>query len=440
MKKSLGLAAAAAIAILAGSIYSEGGTTAYAAPVDRMVAEYGPATYADARSAVERDVAEKRTRLRTAQDSWMARELLAKSLIDRFAYSQDIGDLQEAQLLLNSAMDLAPTPSGPNFTRATLAMQTHNLATAAQMLDREDAAEVPATRAERANHLDMRGDIAFQRGDLGGALAHYRSADDLSPGFGTKLRLAQHTLWTGNPAMARETAEKAFAAAKLDPPRFARMALLMANLSYAQGDIARAGEWVEKAAATIEGDWLVDTYVAQQHFAEGRRDLAITQLGDIAGRTGQPDVMDLLAGFLQSEGRDAEARRWIGRASNAWERKLAASPSAYRLHAAEHYLDFGDPERALELARAEVTARPQGEGIEVLASALIANDRPQAALQILDKALSDGWSSVSLHMARAEALQMTGQRRAATGAERDALALSPQAKSSLRKLIRFGHF
>jgi len=105
-----------------------------------------------------------------------------------------------------------------------------------------------------------------------------------------------------------------------------------------------------------------------------------------------------------------------------------------------HHLDFGDPAIALELAREEVAARPFGEAIEVLASALNANDRPAEALRWLERAEAEGWRAVSLDLARSESLAMLGRDREAKTFLDRAKKINPLAGTEERKLVRFGHF
>ena len=221
---------------------------------------------------------------------------------------------------------------------------------------------------------------------------------------------------------------------------FADAALLMANLSYAQGDLPRAQEWIAAARNEFADYWLADAYAAQTLAATGEGEEAVARLTELAQRTGEPDVIDVLTGVLLHRGEKASAERWSARAGAAWEARMVEAREAYRLHAAEHYLDFGDPARALALAREEVAARPFGEAIEVLASALTATGRPEQALAWLERAEADGWRAVSLDLARSDALEALGQKREARRYLDRARAVNPMAGSEERKLIRFGHF
>lgn len=401
---------------------------------------WGPTDYAGALASADRRVADKRARLDGSPDEWLHQEVLASALFERFRLRGDIDDLNEARSLLDSAMQTAPAPSGPTLTRATVALADHDLSATAKALDRFDRTTPRRTLVDRSEAMAIRGDIAFQQGDVRNAAELYAQADGLSTAPGTRLRLANAALWTGDAEDARKMAEATLETNPMRPLAFARMALLMANFSYAQGDIERAGEWIAAAKDRFDGFWLADAYAAQNHAAEGNYAAAIAQLSTIAQATGEPEVMDTLSGILLYRGQEMAAASWTKRAESAWREKLVESRSAYRLHAAEHYLDFGDPSVAVELAREEVAARPFGEAIEVLSSALTATGKPDQALVWLERAEAQGWRAVSLDLARWEALTELKREDEALKYLERAKQTNPLAGTEERKLVRFGHF
>jgi len=410
---------------------------------DRPIADFaiakGPTTMAAAVAEVDAKVEHRRARLNQAPDEWLRQEMLAISLAERFRLTGDYADIAEAERLLDRAFEVAPQPSGPSLTAASLALTSHGLDTADSMIARYNstAAQLPDQRRQAEA---LRGDILFQRGDIQGAARAYALASPDGLDIAGAMRRANAILWGGQPMEARETAEVGLKGAKLAPSGFARSALFMANLSYATGDIARAGEWVSAANAAFDGFWLADAYAGQQMAAEGDTEASIATLEKLARKNAEPDLIDTLVGILLYEGEEARAAAWTKRASALWDEKLATSRDAYRLHAAEHHLDFGDPAIALELAREEVAARPFGEAIEVLASALNANDRPAEALRWLERAEAEGWRAVSLDLARSESLAMLGRDREAKTFLDRAKKINPLAGTEERKLVRFGHF
>ena len=400
---------------------------------------FGPDTFAAAEDSLDSTVNSKRVLLASEPSSWLRREVLALALIDRYRLDGSLSDLDEARTLLETGLASTPDPAGPSLTRAQHALMLHDLDAADEALARYDRTVVKLPK-ERAAADAMRGDLAFQRGKLDEARAIFSKTHADHPEFGSAARLAQVLLWSGDASEAAAVAEEGFRATSLTPFGSARAALMLANLAYARGDLAAAGEWIGTAQNAFEGYWMVDAYAAQHLAAEGDIDGAIKALTAIVQHTQEPEVIDTLAGMLHHAGREAEARRWASSAGRLWEQKLEAAPDAYRLHVAEHYLDFGDAARALELAREEVAQRPFGEAIEVLASAYLANGQPMKALEWFERAEKSGYRAVSLDMARGEALESIGRDAEAAKFYARARSINPTADGALRKLLRFGHY
>ena len=446
MKKPVRLSlmlCAAAIGVAGIGYAIEGGPAAPAhaevMPGDVAVG-YGGAGMAEAASLADRSVGSMRNRLAAGDAGWLHKEALALALMDRFGLSGDISDANEAAELLDSGLADAPDGSGPTLTRAALAMSFHDLDTAERMLDRFAIAAPRRTQHDRAVALALRGDIAMQRGELGRAQQLYAQAAQMNPALGSGMRVADRALWAGEPAEAARLSGKTLAAQRPEPWHFAKAALHRANIAYASGELDTAGRWIAAADDAFPGYWVAQTYAAQQRAATGAWDEGIADLERIARESGEPEVMDVLAGFLAHRGRTPEAARWSEQARVAWLGKLGEARDAYRLHAAEHFLDFGDASKALELAREEYGMRRSGEVAEVYASALTENGRPQDALKVLAAASKAGWRSVSLDLAYADAHRALGDDDAAARWEDRALELSPLALDPRRKLLRFGHY
>lgn len=436
--KRYAISAAVAAALLIGTGYMLDDSDGSAQATEIKIA-YGPRNFDDAMSFADDRVRSKRHFVEASSGEWLREEMLALALMNRFRLSGDHGDLDEARSLLEAGLGRVVDPAGPSLTRAQLALMLHDLDATSDALDRFDRTVAP-TPAETAAATALRGDIAFQRGNLADAERFYRKANELAPGFGGAARLANTALWSGHIDRATSLARQSFRDTRMTPQDHARGALMLANFQYAKGDLDAAGQWIAEAEKAFKGFWLVEAYAAQQLAAEGDWDQSIDRLRTLARETREPEVIDALVGILRHRGKDAEADRWTAIATKEWDAMLGKSRAAYRLHAAEHHLDFGDPARALSLAREEVAARPFGEAIEVLASAYLANGKPNEALSWLEEAERRGFRAVSLDMARGEVLESLGRSdEAATYYER-AKTLNPEADGDLRKLLRFGHY
>lgn len=401
---------------------------------------YGDKGYRQMVASVDDTVRSRRNRLDASKGGWLHREALAIALMDRFALTGEMADMEEARDLLDTGLADAPVPSGPTLTRAALAMSLHDLSTTSRMIERFALAAPRRTSADRAVAEAFRGDVAMQRGELVRAKQHYEKAAVNSSGVGAGMRQADVALWSGNPPEAARLSEDTLANSRVQPWHFAKAALQRANIAYAAGDLETAGTWIDAANEAFPGFWVFEAYAAQNRASQGEWDEGIAQLEKLAQTTGEPDVIDLLAGMLAHGGRESEAAEWSSRAEIGWKKKLSEGRDAYRLHAAEHYLDFGDVGTALNLAREEYGKRRSGEVGEVYASALTANGRPRDALRVLKDTYRRGWRSVSLDLAHADAHRALGNEDEAERWEARSLELSPLALDPRRKLLRFGHY
>jgi len=137
--------------------------------------------------------------------------------------------------------------------------------------------------------------------------------------------------------------------------------------------------------------------------------------------------MDAVAGVYRAMGDRANSEAWAAKAGAQWERRLAAIPEAAWGHAIDHYLTFGNPARALELARLNAAQRPFGEPLTQLAAAQLANGQPDAALKTIQPVLASKWKSAQSYLVAADAWSMLGRKDDADAARKQALAINPRA-------------
>ena len=102
------------------------------------------------------------------------------------------------------------------------------------------------------------------------------------------------------------------------------------------------------------------------------------------------------------DGKSTLIGRLLHDTKGIYEDQLAAHPEAAAGHALGHYLDFGPADRAVELARANLAARPNAEAHTWLALALLHADRPDEAREHVTAALATPWRSGDLLALAAE--------------------------------------
>jgi tetratricopeptide (TPR) repeat protein len=425
----LGLLLIAALAILIVEPYRAKPATV----PDPLPSSAAPKTYDAALKRLDDGLDAARDQLRIQGDEWLVQERVANAALARARLTGSFDDYAAAQSALDSAFATAPAGAGPHLTQASLAFSLHRLARTAAMLDAIDRYAVPAEAETRSEVEAFRGDVAFYRGDYAEALRRYTARDDA-------FRLAVYQGKTGDPDAAQRALDRLVKGLRFPSAQFlAQLQLQRGGLELQGGAWDKAQAHFTKADAVFPGWWLVQAHVAQMLALSGRRPEAIQQYQGIAERSGAPEVMDALAAVYRAQGDAANSRLWADRAAAVWARRLEQLPEAAWGHAVEHELAFGDPKRALALARKDYAARPHGGSAIALGWALIANNQPAEALSVIKPVLSSAWVSPEQHLVASQAYLLLGQAEAADAEQQKALKLNPRATDPAASLIWFGH-
>lgn len=396
-----------------------------------------PLDYAQAITLADQSLEGGQELARTRADEWLVQEKIANAWMSRARLTGSFDDYAAAQAALDLGFAHAPPGSGPQLTQAVLAFSLHRLARTAAALDVIDHYAVPV-EPEIANEVNaLRGDIAFYSGRYAEALTRYRGR---KPSDESSFRMAVYQGKTGQTDLALATLDKMERAERFPT------AQVMANLDLQRGGLElQRGRWdaaekdFARADAIFPGYWLTGAHRAQMRALAGDRAGAITALEAIAARITSPEVMDALASLYRAEGDGARSTLWAERAGAEWERRLKLIPEAAYGHAVEHYLAFGDPKRALELAQKDVAARPYGTAQIALGWAWLANNRPAEALKALAPLQGSPWVSAEQHLVAAQAHALLGDSDAADAEQQKALAINPRALDRAGALIWFGH-
>ncbi|QZH75603.1 MAG: hypothetical protein JY451_03045 [Erythrobacter sp.] len=402
---------------------------------------FGPANFAEAQRDVAAQLSLARERAARRPDDWLVQASLARALMAQSSLTGGYAMLEEAQRVAALANDLAPEQSGHMLVAAYTAMGAHRLDAVKEALDRFALKVVPAAADEQAEVLGLRGDLAFYQGDLQAATRLYAEARILNPSPGTVYRQALLAKARGEFERAEGLFREALAADASPTPRtVADIAVQLGALDQAQGDYSAARAHFIEADRLFPGFWLYESHVAQVDYLTGRESEALVRLEAMLAQGEQPvEVTELYALLLQSEGRDAESRRWSARATAIWDERLEAMPEAAYGHAIEHHFKFGSADRALELARRNLAERPYGEARLLLAEALLATGDPAGALAQMRRARRDGWLSAPHLRAEVNALEALGRRDEARAVRSDAEAINPHVFDPVSEFVWFSH-
>ncbi len=410
------------------------------APLDSLVLAYGPRSFDAALQLADDGVLLGAERVARRPQDWIYQESLARALLGRARLTLSFDDLAAAGAALAVGKAEAIAGSGPMLTDAVYNFTVHRSAPIAADLAVVDGAAVPADAGDRAESTALKGDIAFYAGDYAGAIDRYRLAASIANGPGTMFRIALWQKKTGKFDAALASFARAASMNTGRTPQFMANVYLQSGIvDLERGNWPAAEAWFRKADRAFPGYWLTEAHVAQMAALRGDMNATALAYRRILAHASQPDVMDALAAVYRAMGNAAESRKWAVRSAAIWEKRLQQLPEAAYAHALEHELVLGDPAKALALARLNLAARPYGDSATLLGWALLANNRPAAARDVLEALNRTGWRTAQQYVALSQAFAMLGDSDRSDAARAVALQINPRATDPAAPLIWFGH-
>ncbi len=373
-------------------------------------------------------------------NDWLAYQDAATGWTSLARLTGDPDDYSRAEASLARAFGIAASGAGPHQTLATFELDVHRIDRALAALDVIDHYPVPDAPPIQAEHLAIRGDITFFRGQTEEARRLHAQALALSAGPETLCRIAQLQWRTGSPGDANASLASCEASVRMRTPQFvAYIAVQRALMALNQGNWQEAMARFTEAERIFPGDWKTELRIAMMQAAMGDPAAATKAMEKLASKDSRPEVADSLANLYRLTGDGMRSREWAAHAAATWKRRVVQFPQAYWGHARDHELAFGDPKAALRYAISDARNRPYGEPLVGLARTWIANSRADLALVLLAKADRTGWKSAEVERVRAEALALTGKADAAQAAHAAALAMDPRTYDPARAYIWLDH-
>jgi len=386
------------------------------------------ASYATLLDELDQRIDSLRKRADKRPGDWLTRTHLGSALLERAGLTNQIDDFARVQAVLDEAFAIAPAGSGPLLLAARFNFAMHRLGVAEQYLDMIDRRAVPRRDDQWVARV-LRAEIAGQRGQYEAAFAELTAAAAAAPVVAT-AELALYHAKTGNPREAEALLTDALRATDTnDPRRRAWMKLQLGIVAMNRGELRDALQHLQGADAELAGWWLVREHIAEIHHRRDQHAEAIAIYEELVRAGELPQHMDALAGLYRHTGEPQRAEALIARAAASWEQQLARFPEAAMGHALQHYLQFGPPERALELALANHAVRPGGDAQVSLAQAYLQAGQPADALAVVERALGSPYRTARLHDVAAKAHAALGHKAAAEDQISLLIAINPRYSS-----------
>jgi predicted Zn-dependent protease len=392
----------------------------------------GLAVQPDEPSAYERELAKMDKQIGTLQkralgreQDWLTRQFLASALLDRASLTGQVADYKRVERVLDETFAIGEVGTGPALVAARFDYAIHRLDKAYDR-QRKLAGYSILKRDQLFAIVLLGAQIAFQRGQYAEALATLErlAAGGPSPAH---TNLALYHAKTGRVVEAEKLFEQARAATeKDDAKQRAWLGLQLGIIAMESGRYDEALNRLKAADSEFSGWWLIREHIAEVLTLLGKDTEAVPIYEAVIAQTELPQYMDALAGCYERLGRQHDAEALVARARAAWKQQIAELPESAMGHGLEHYLEHGSAEEALDLAKKNHAARPNGEACVLLAKAYLKADNPKAALEVLEQTLATPYRSADLHDAAREAYTALGQAKLAAAQRSLCLAVNPR--------------
>ena len=388
-----------------------GSPSASSAPVARPPA-------ADSTAA---QIAKLQAELRGSSDDVNGLDALGLAYQQRARETGDPTYYTKSDEVLSRALRLAPRDLVATSGLGSLALSRHRFREALA-LGRRARAISPTT----ARNYGVIGDALVELGRYRQGFQAFDTMATLRPDVSSYARVGHARLLLGDVAGARSALQLALDASLGQGETEAWTRVQLSKAAFSVGDIAPALAQARAALRAFPGYAPAYDVLAWAEYGRGHMHAAIAAEQEAVNRIPLPQYVAMLGDLQRAAGRPAMARRQYA-LIGVIQRLLVANGVDTDLETALFDVDHGIRLRSsLALARRAQRERPSIDGDDVLAWALARTGHCQEAL---------GYSKSALHLGTRDALklfhrgaieQCLGNRAAARGWFRRALALNPR--------------
>ena len=353
----------------------------------------------------------------------------AMALTRRARETGDSAYYDQAEVELDEAASLAPEDYGARRVRAWVLMGKHQFARA-----RKVARELNARAPDDLLVWAVLVDSNVELGDYAAAEEAAQIMLDLRPAaVGSLTRGAYIRELIGDPSGAAELMADALRRTPADQVEDRAWTLVqLSHLALAQGQLDAAVAAVAEALELFPDYHYALAQTADVRLAQGRAGEAADLRRRHVGVVSDPDAHYFLADALAAAGRDEEAAQAFADFERA-AGEVHEHDGDVHTHGTRqlilHYAGRGDrPAEALRLAQEEAAGRQDVYTLDAYAVALLANDRPDAAREQIEKALSVGIKDAAILFHAAQVAAAQGDADAAERYARQSLDANPHSR------------
>ncbi len=311
----------------------------------------------------------------TAPDVGRQAELV-DLLLERGQFRGRIADYERADRLASQMVAAAPADPRALLARARTGSVLHRFGEA--LADVERAEALPRANLRRV--LRVRAAVFQATGRFAEAAELRRRELEAHATLETLGNEATLLGDLGDLAEAECRFSEAHAAARdASPLAVAWLDLQHGQMWQREGDLEQARELLAAAHERLPGYAAAAGQLGLLEAALGNRDEALRLLSGAMDGSDDPEIVGFLARVLRYAGRGSDASRLRARAAARYEALLADHFAAFAAHAAAFWLETGDPDRALALARGNLEVVRTPAAFALLARTAIAAGEGGAA-------------------------------------------------------------
>jgi len=296
----------------------------------------------------------------------------------------DPGYYARAESVLGRALELDPDSLDALIGVGSLALSRHEFDEAISFGERALALSGPVARV-----YGVIGDAQIELGRYDEAVATIQAMVDLRPDLASLSRVSYLRELHGDLPGAIDAMERALSAGGPNAENTEFVRVQLGNLHFAAGDLEEAERLYQQALVQLPDYVYALGGLARVRAAQGTFDESIDLFRSATDRLPIPELVIGLGETLEAAGRQAEADDQYALVG-AIQRLYAANGVRTDLELAAFFADHGDPQEALELARAAHDAEPNTRAADALAWALYRSGDAAAAWAFVEEALRLG--------------------------------------------------